>query len=149
MIITCLQICESITAVGNNFLCVNSKGSYGVLYITDTDEIVCSTCKYNKSDCAHKSHLASFCNDYVKAELPDSLQRYSELLFHDSSPRSIKKYPDYSCLSKQEIPFKLTSELSKILQIPFEERVSYSKIEDMAHLRPDTIVSCECDQGEW
>lgn len=106
-----------------------------MLYIAHNRKISCATCRFGKTDCVHVQHLSEFCTKN-KSELPGALQEYAQLLSHTFAT-SLEQYPDYSCLSKANIPFELSSEMSTTLQMPIRER--FNMLTDVAELVPCNV----------
>ncbi len=130
--------------IGNNSLCINANGIYGVLFISQSERITCATCRYNKTSCTHFQHLVDFLES-SKSDLPKILQEYAQLLLPlPTTSFSHKRYPDYSCFSHETIPFVLSSEISKMLQMNVRER--FNIVNDVAELFPFCNVQQPCRQ---
>ena len=135
---------------------VYSDGVYGVLFIANSEKITCATCRYGKTSCVHVKHLASFCRNF-ETELPDVLLQYNNLLqLQLTAPHLIlkKHYPDYSCFSKKKIPFQLSNEMSKVLQMPVNKRFNIITSDDddameYAMLLPNTVSCGQCNNMSW
>ena len=139
---------ETITVIGSdNSLCINSDGSYGVLYIAHDQKITCATCRFGKTNCVHVQYLSEFCIK-TESELPGALQVYVQLLSHTPAT-SLERYSDYACLSRAKIPFELPNEMSITLRMPIRER--FNMVNDVAELVPCNVsVICnQCHQSSW
>lgn len=131
---------------GDNSVCINADGSYGVVCIVGNRRIACATCHFGKSDCVHVQHLSKLITT-VNMELPQTLQQFCSLLSHKMVP--MKQYPHLSCISKCPIPFHLPTHLSAVLQMSVAER--YNMCHGVAQLVPQSLsVACiKCSQVSW
>lgn len=88
----------------------------------------------------------------MEAELPDILQKYSLLLKKSSSKAKPQKYPEYSCYSEQKIPFEFSDDMSAVIRMPFQKRVSCGEtyVDSFAKLVPCRTKLChECNKRQW
>lgn len=118
-----------------------------MLYIANQKKITCATCRYGKTNCVHVQHLSEFCTK-TWSELPGPLQEYAQLLSHVATT-CIEQYPDHTCLSRENIPFELSTEMSTELRLPVKER--FNMVTDIAELVPCNVsATCGlCQQSCW
>ena len=131
---------QNISIIGSEkSLCINSDGCYGVLYVGSNKRVICATCRFGKTNCVHVKHLCDICNE-SKSDLSETLQQYAQLLSVIPSVSS-QKYPDYSCLSKQSIPFELPCHLSSVLRCQLKTVSTWPQVfMNLCHVTPPLRV---------
>lgn len=126
---------------------MNCDGHYGVLYVAPSQKVTCATCRFGKVHCVHIQYLSDLCAN-TDIDLPEVLKEYAQLLSQIRSPCK-KQYSDYSCISKERIPFEITSNMCAALCMPNAERFNMSN--NVAQLIPKcTCTVCShCNQIYW
>lgn len=139
---------QNISIIGSErSLFINSDGCLGVVCVGTNQRITCATCRFGKTDCVHVKHLSDICND-SKLDLPETLQEYAQLL--SVTPFiSLEKYPDYSCLSKQNIPFDVTLDMSTILKMPVGVRFNMTSSVHELVPRTTSVACPQCQECSW
>lgn len=150
-----LQLLRDITKIGtsNTTVCVNTNGSYAVVYISAKQIITCSSCHKNQTSCKHVNCLLSViesCSN-TQEDLPNALELFADLVHSkdlESTTSDVHTFQP-SHTSRKSIPFCLPESLTKVTSLPYLER--FNLVDNVAHLIPtDTDTHCpKCVQAMW
>ena len=117
--------------------------SFGIVY-SGEKELLCSTCKYGKTACAHVKMIY---NSITMPEYPKILQPFAFCLKANTAACP-KEFVCPSLQSNKSIPFNLSSDHCTKIALPFTERFKMS--EGICHLSEENSLPCsECGISCW
>ena len=119
-------------------VCIRADSGYGVVSVSDSQKIRCTTCKHKKHNCDHVKFVEEMASSIPDADMPDAISEFLHLL-HQSSRRKPKK-EWCSCVSSSKIPFVLSSSLSEMLNLP--TIIRFNITENVANLTSDLPTNC-------
>ena len=117
---------------------IRIDSGYGVVSVSDSQKIQCTTCKHKKHHCDHVKFVEETSSSIPDADMPDAISEFL-LLLHQSSRQNPKK-EWYSCVSSSNIPFVLSSSLSEVLNLP--TIIRFNITENVANLTSDLPTNC-------
>ena len=118
-------------------VCIRTDSGYGVVSISDSHKIQCTTCKHKKHHCDHVKFVEEMASSTPDADHPDAI---SEFLHQRSHCGRKSKKEWCSCISISKIPFILSSSLVEVLNLPTITRFNIT--ENVATLAPDLPTNC-------
>ena len=119
-------------------VCIRTDSGYGVVSVSDSQKIQCTTCKHKKHHCDHVKFVEEMASSTPDADLPDAISEFLHVLHQRSGRKSKKEW--CSCISISKIPFILSSSLVEVLNQPTISRFNIT--ENVATLAPDLPTSC-------
>ena len=139
-----LQLLRDITKIGtsNTTVCVNTNGSYAVVYISAKQIITCSSCHKNQTSCKHVNCLLSViesCSN-TQEDLPNALELFADLVHSkdlESTTSDVHTFQP-SHTSRKSIPFCLPEGLTKVTSLPYFERFNW--VDNVAHLVRQILI---------
>ena len=148
VLISCFALCTQfssfiIQAVASfcqpPVVCIRTDSGYGVVVsVSDSQKILCTTCKHKKHHCDHVKFVEEMASSIPDADMPDAISEFLHLLHHSSRRKPKKEW--CSCVSSSKIPFVLTPSLSEVLNLP--TRIRFDVTENVANLTPDLPTNC-------
>lgn len=147
-VICLLQVDTVIPIGGDGVVCVKAN-DYGVVFITESRNIHCATCRYGKSDCNHIRKLKLIIDSVMAKEttgIPE-LEQFQEILYGSKTQKLSSYY--LTCLSSKPIPFQPVPEtLSIKLQLQtLQQRLNI--VEGVCCLTPEWKPCPLCQLENW
>ena len=71
-------------------VCIRTDSGYGVVSVSDSQKVQCTTCKHKKHHCDHVKFVEEMASSILDADMPDAISEFLHLL-HQSSRRKPKK----------------------------------------------------------
>lgn len=148
MLMWSLQVDTVMPIGGDGAVCVKAD-DYGVVFITESRNIHCATCRYGKSDCKHIRKLKHIIDSMMSEEtigIPE-LEQIQEILYGYKTRKSSAHY--LACLSSEPIPFEpLPESLSLKLQ-PQTLKQRLNITEGVCYLAPQWKPCPLCQLENW
>ena len=134
-----IYIIQAVASFGQPpVVCIRTDSGYGVVSASDSQKILCTTCKHKKHHCDHVKFVEEMASSIPDADMPDAISEFLHLLHQNSRRKPRKEW--CSCISSLKIPFVLTSSLSEVLNLP--TIIRFNVTENVAYLTPDVPTNC-------
>ena len=116
-----LQLEITIPVGKEGDVCIHTDQlGYGVLSVSTSKQIICTTCCFNKTSCQHVQHIKTFFDTNIDPS--PILQLMQMEVQSNSSNTQCSSYRTLQCRSWKKIQFLLPPKLSRILTLSHIER---------------------------
>ena len=139
-----LQLEKTIPVGKEGDVCIHTDQlGYGVLSVSTSKQIICTTCCFNKTSCQHVQHIKTLFDTQIDPS--PILQLMQMEVQSDSSNTQRSSYRTLQCRSWKKIPFLLPPKLSRILTLSHIERFNLHYGLTVLHSDMTTCCICSCN----
>ena len=127
-------------------LCVDvDQLGTGIVYISESKRVMCSTCRFNKTSCAHIKKVETELQ--LQPDPPLILRTYEKYL-HPSGSVEARESQRCACRSWKRIPFHINESLQAIMHMKHSERFCAEEGTCVCILEPTGCMKCSSCNAE-